>query len=145
MGLDITGIGSIAELAGKVIDRVWADPNEAAKAKLELYKAEQAGELAEMQAAWSSMKDQVDVNKIEAANASIFVAGWRPFVGWVCGAALAFKYIFLPFFIYIAALFGKILNLPSTDFSDLITILLGLLGLGAMRTYEKVKGAPPKG
>ena len=138
--MDLTGFGSIADLAGKVIDRAWPDPTEAAKIKVEMFKAEQAGALAELQAGWASMKDQAEINKVEAASTRLFVAGWRPFVGWVCGSALMFKYILLPFLVYIAALAGVAdLNLPSTDFTDLITILLGLLGLGGLRTYEKVK------
>lgn len=138
--MDLTGIGSIADLAGKVIDRVWTDPGEAAKQKLEVYKAEQQGWLVELQGMWNNLKDQAEINKIEAASTRLFVAGWRPFVGWTCGFSLAYKYIIRDFLIVIFKVSGlDVSNIPALDDSNMLPILLGMLGLGAMRTWEKVK------
>lgn len=138
--MDLTGIGSVADLAGKIIDRVWTDPAEAAKQKLEVYKAEQAGVLADVQSFWTNLKDQADINKVEAASTRLFVAGWRPFVGWVCGLSLAYKYMLHPFLILIFKVSGfDVSGLPEIDDSTMTPILLGMLGLGGLRTWEKIK------
>lgn len=136
---DLTGIGSIFEFGGKLIDRVWPDPTEAAKAKLKMVELEQAGELAELTASWENAKSQLAVNQVEAAHESLFVAGWRPFIGWVCGFALAYKFIVLPLLLFFAELAGHHLNLPVLDFTEMLTILFGMLGLGAMRSFDKTK------
>lgn len=140
---DITGIGSVFDFAGKIIDRVWPDPTQAAQAKLDLFKAEQAGELGELKSAWDNASAQIEVNKVEAANESVFVSGWRPAIGWTCGFALAYSYIIAPFLAYAMAIFGHVVPLPAVDLGQMMPVLFGLLGLGAMRTYEKVKGVNP--
>lgn len=140
MGLDITGIGSIADFAGKVLDRVIPDPVAAANAKVELYKAQQAGEFAELSAQWDNAKAQIGVSQVEAANASVFVSGARPFIMWVCGVGLAMQFLVAPLLTWGAALWGKTIVLPPLDMGTLLTLLLGLLGLGGMRTVEKIKG-----
>ncbi|HET9643762.1 MAG TPA: 3TM-type holin, partial [Burkholderiaceae bacterium] len=83
---------------------------------------------------------QVDVNKAEASSASVFVAGWRPFIGWVCGAACAWNWLGLSVakFAFVAA--GHPVNLNPADLSEMWPLLLGMLGIGGMRTFEKVKG-----
>ena len=83
---------------------------------------------------------QLKINAAEAANQSLFVAGWRPGIGWVCAAAFAYAYILQPFGAFAAALAGYHGTLPSVDISTMMPVLLGLLGLGGMRTVEKVKG-----
>jgi len=87
---------------------------------------------------------QLEVNKAEAAHRSIFVAGWRPMVGWVCAAALAYHFIFYPIIVFILVAFNVTglhpSDLPSFDMDSLMTVLLGMLGLGGLRTYEKAKG-----
>lgn len=83
---------------------------------------------------------QADVNKTEAASTSIFVAGWRPFIGWVCGIGLLTQFLINPIATWIAALCGKTLQFPTLDLGTLVTLLFGMLGLGAMRTFEKVNG-----
>lgn len=84
---------------------------------------------------------QLEVNKAEAAHKSIFVAGWRPFIGWVCGFALLWHFILNPFLYTVLSLFGyNEINLPEFDFAQLSTILMGMLGLGGLRTFEKTKG-----
>jgi hypothetical protein len=83
---------------------------------------------------------QAEINKIEAGSSSLFVAGWRPFIGWTCGAALAYNYVLMPLLVWVVTNFyPDAPAMPILDNSELMTILLGMLGLGAMRTYEKVK------
>ena len=81
------------------------------------------------------IKVQNEVNKIEAQHRSIFVAGWRPFIGWVCGVALLYNFILRDI---IAWVFPEQIP-PALQMDHLITILLGMLGLGGLRTYEKLK------
>jgi hypothetical protein len=83
---------------------------------------------------------QVEVNKVEAANKSIFVAGWRPFIGWICGSALGCQFIIGPLVTWFSAVLGHPVQFPSLDYSSLSTILLGMLGLGGLHTYERVQG-----
>lgn len=83
---------------------------------------------------------QIEVNKVEAASRSLFVSGWRPCVGWVCAAALAYTYVLQPMFIFILAQTGHLVEMPALDIAGLMPILMGLLGLGGLRSYEKVKG-----
>ena len=83
---------------------------------------------------------QLEVNKVEATHKSIFVAGWRPFVGWVCGVAMSYHFIIAPLVQFGFALGGIDQDLPEFDFSQLSTVLMGMLGLGGLRTFEKMKG-----
>jgi hypothetical protein len=82
---------------------------------------------------------QIEVNKIEAAHKSLFVAGWRPFVGWTCATALAYHFILQPIAIFAISIAGLSYDLPKFDMNSLMTVLMGMLGLGGLRTYEKVK------
>ena len=83
---------------------------------------------------------QIEVNKTEAASRNPFVAGWRPFIGWTCGIALAWHFVLAPFTMFIATWAGADLpELPYFDMDNLMTVLLGMLGLGGLRTFEKVK------
>lgn len=130
----------IAGLVGKVIDRVWPDPTQKAQAALELEKMKQAGEFKEIDTALQLAQMQNAVNEVEAASTDRFVAGWRPFIGWTCGAALAWHYVLSGFLVWVLALAGKEAIMPTVDLGDLIIILLGMLGLGGLRTTEKIKG-----
>ena len=86
-------------------------------------------------------KGQLEINKAEASHKSIFVAGWRPFIGWTCGVALCWHFVLQPVTLFVCAYLGLIIpELPSFDMGSLLTILGGLLGLGTLRTYEKQKG-----
>lgn len=86
-------------------------------------------------------KGQLEVNKTEAAHKSMFVAGWRPFVGWTCGLALFWHFLGLPVTLFVTAYTGTELpTLPTFDMQSLMTVLLGMLGLGGLRTFEKTKG-----
>lgn len=124
-------IGPAATLLTDVIDRIFPDKDAQAAQRAELMlKAQQIdAELAQSQLA---------VNQAEAANNSIFVAGWRPFVGWVCGSAFAYHYVLQPFLGFLMANAGHQVILPAFDMSALSEVLMGMLGLGALRTTEKM-------
>ena len=86
-------------------------------------------------------KGQIEINKAEAQHKSIFVAGWRPFIGWTCGVALCWHFVLQPVTLFVCTYIGFIVpELPTFDMGSLMTILGGLLGLGTLRTYEKQKG-----
>lgn len=84
-------------------------------------------------------KAQIEVNKVEANSSSLFVSGWRPFVGWTCGIALCYHFVLQPFLTFVLYSFGHQIILPTFDMGTLTTILMGMLGLGGLRSYEKVK------
>ena len=85
-------------------------------------------------------KSQIEVNKMEAQSGHWFVASWRPFIGWVCGVALAWHFVLAPFVIFFTAMFGVTMPpLPEFDMGSLMTVLMGMLGLGGLRTFEKYK------
>ena len=124
--MDITGIGSVADLANTVIGKIWPDKTEAEKQQLA--------------AAVMVIQGQLDINKAEAASPSIFVSGWRPAIGWVCGAACAWNWIGLPVALFVAGYTGHALSLAPADIMEMMPILLGMLGLGGLRTVEKING-----
>jgi len=132
-------------LADTLIKRVWPDPNEQAAALQRLEELKQKGDLAFLEAEVKALLGQVEINKIEAASQSLFKSGWRPFIGWCCGIALAYKFIGLPFLLFavnVSALYlgGPVFDvglLPALDWAELSMILMGMLGLGGLRTYEK--------
>ncbi len=86
-------------------------------------------------------KAQTDINLEEAKHPSIFVAGWRPFVGWVCGFSLGWQFIGSPIFEWIIKIADKNVSAPEMDTESLVTVLFALLGLGGMRTFEKYKNS----
>lgn len=126
MGLDITGVGAIAELASNVVNKIWPDKTEEEKQQLA--------------AAVMVVQGQIDINKEEAKSDSIFVAGWRPFIGWVCGSACAWNWIGLPMAKAGLLIAGVTLSISPADLSEMLPVLMGMLGLGALRTAEKFKG-----
>lgn len=130
-------VSALLEIGGKVIDRLWPDPVQAANAKLELIKLQQSGELA-------AMAGQMEINKVEAASTSVFVSGWRPFIGWVCGAACAWNWIGLKIALYVAAYVNHPLNLAPADLGEMMPVLMGMLGIGGLRTIEKINGVAAK-
>lgn len=124
--MSLSGLGEVAGLATTVIEKIW--PN----------KTEQ--EKAELAAALAIVQGQLEVNQAEAASSSVFVAGWRPFIGWVCGAACAWNWIGLPVTKMWLMLAGHTLDLSPADLTEMLPVLMGMLGLGALRTFEKTKG-----
>ena len=113
----------------KILDKFIVDKDLKEKLQHELLMSIQDANLA-----------QIKVNQQEAAHKSIFVAGWRPFIGWVCGVSLAYHFILAPLIEWILVLSGNTLDLPEFDFSQLSTIVMGMLGLAGARSYEKMKG-----
>lgn len=86
-------------------------------------------------------KSQIEVNKAEAQSRHWFVASWRPFIGWTCGIALMWHFVLSQFILFFATMFGFSLpDLPEFDMGSLMTVLMGMLGLGGLRTFEKYKG-----
>tara|TARA_R100000995_G_scaffold63792_2_gene33040 strand:- start:648 stop:1046 length:399 start_codon:yes stop_codon:yes gene_type:complete len=85
-------------------------------------------------------KGQIEINKTEAQHKSIFVAGWRPFIGWTCGIALCWHFVLAPVTMFVCAYLNiTIPELPQFDMGSLMTVLMGMLGLGSLRTFEKYK------
>ena len=102
--------------------------------------AHEIATLAEKQAHELAM-GQMEINKEEAKSRNIFIAGWRPFVGWTCAVALAYHFVLNPIILFIASWTGTVIpELPAFDMDSLMTVLLGMLGLGGLRTYEKKAG-----
>lgn len=134
-------LAALIPVLGSLLDKFIPDPQVAASAKLQMLEMAQKGELAQLDADLRLATGQQEVNKVEAASASLFVAGWRPFIGWVCGAAFAFKFIGGPLAVVLMAMAGHPITLPEFDFTEMSTVLLGMLGLGGLRTIEKVRGA----
>ena len=85
-------------------------------------------------------KGQLEVNKTEAAHKSLFVAGWRPAIGWICGLGMASNFLLIPIANFVLALTGSAIVIPLLDTGEMMPVLMGMLGLGAMRTYEKKQG-----
>jgi len=123
-------ITAALDIGGKVIDRLWPDPVQRDAAKLELFKLQQSGELA-------MVTSQTEINKVEAASDNVFVAGWRPFIGWVCGMSYAWNWIGLPVALFITSAIGHPVDVKPADLSEMSPILMGMLGLGALRSFDK--------
>ena len=85
-------------------------------------------------------KGQMEINKTEAAHKSLFVAGWRPAIGWICGLGMASNFLLIPIANFVLALTGSAIVVPLLDTGEMMPVLMGMLGLGAMRTYEKKQG-----
>jgi hypothetical protein len=130
-------ISAALDLGNTLISRIFPDPAQAADAKLKLLELQQSGEL-------SVMTAQTDINKVEASNTSIFVSGWRPAIGWVCALALAYQYLLKPLAMGILPNFGiAIAPLPGLD-DNLWQLMMGMLGMGGLRTMEKMQGVASK-
>lgn len=124
MALDPISVGM--ELAGTVINKIWPDKS--------------AAEAAQLAAAVAIVQGQLDINKAEAGSSSPFTSGWRPAIGWVCAAALACQYIARPLLAWVGIVIGHPFpDLPGID-DNLWQLMLGMLGLGGLRSFEKVKG-----
>ena len=120
---------SVVGIAGKVLDKFIQDKDLKAKLQHEMDMQLHNANLA-----------QIDVNKAEAASGSIFKGGWRPFVGWVCGVAMLYHFLLQPIIVFTLSAAGITFDLPEFDMCSLMTFLMGLLGLGGLRSFEKHKG-----
>jgi len=117
------------EAIGNVFDKLFTSDDERAQAEAVLEKLRQHP--AEL---------QVELNKIEAAHASVFVAGWRPAVGWICAAGVGWAYLGHPLFLWAAALWSPGLNPPAIQTDSLFELVLAMLGMAGLRSFEKAKG-----
>lgn len=87
------------------------------------------------------MQAQSRINEVEAANTNVFVSGWRPFIGWICGFGLGTKFIFIPIGVWVCSLLDITPIVPVIETGELMTLILGMLGLGGLRTFEKFTGS----
>ena len=131
---------AIASVLGKVIDRAWPDPAQKAQAAIALAELQRAGEFKAIDAELEAMRQQTAVNQVEAAHVDRFVSGWRPAIGWICGAALAWHYVGRPVASWALLMSGGDTPIPEVELGDLLVILVGMLGLSGMRSYDKAKG-----
>ena len=138
-------VTALLDIGTRVIERLWPDPTQAAAAKLELIKLQQSGELAVMAAETELAKGQIKVNEEEAKSTSLFVSGWRPWIGWGCGFAMLYAALFEPIMRFVAVVvYHYAGEFPVIDTGLTTQVLLGLLGLGALRTVDKIKGVASK-
>ena len=129
----------ITAIAKPLIVHFRPDPTAQAEAQLKLLQLAQSGELAALEADVKTRLGQMDINRTEAASQNIFVSGWRPSVGWVCSAGLAYQFLLQPLLSWFSGM-GHGVAPPSLQLNDLMAVLTGILGLGTMRTIEKAKG-----
>lgn len=123
-----------------ILDKLIPDPQAAAAAKLEAMRLVQAGEFKELETAVAIGQQQASVNAVEAQQGA-FRGGWRPFVGWVCGAGLAYQYLARPLLPWAFAVGGvDVPTLPALDVAELVGLLAGMLGLSGLRTLERKAG-----
>jgi hypothetical protein len=133
----------LSPILDKVLDKI---PNvqEREKARLEfqLQIAENETKLIELFTQVDSK--QIEVNIEEAKSNSLFVSGWRPWIGWVSGAGVTWAFVLKPIADWILAVSGSLIKTPTLETGELMSLLLGLLGMGALRSYEKIKGVASK-
>ncbi len=129
IGLIGAVLPSVMEVAGRFLPE---DKEKRAAAEREI-EAQLTTHLAKIDLA------QLDINKTEAAHRSIFVSGWRPFIGWSCGLAMCLNFLLFPLASFVLAQTGHLIELPTLDMSEMMPVLMGMLGLGGLRTVEKIK------
>lgn len=133
------GLLEFIPVIGKLLDRVLPDKAAAEAAKLKVLELAQSGQLAELDAETKLAQGQMEINKTEAASASLFVSGWRPAIGWVCAGIFAANYIGVPLLAWVSPSMGWAAP-PRLDIGEVLPVMLGMLGLGGLRTAEKIKG-----
>jgi len=139
MGLDITGLGAVFDFGSKVIDKIFPDKDAADKAKLEMLKLQQEGAFKELELNAKNAEGQMSVNAKEAESQSVFVSGWRPAAGWVCVMGLLYSVFLRPLISWFSTIYGLSAVPPVIDNVILMELLFGMLGLGALRSYDKTK------
>jgi hypothetical protein len=130
---------------GTQLDKFCPDAGDAADAKLKLLQMAQAGELAQLDADLKLATAQIAVNEAEAASGSLFASSWRPLIGYVCGLGCAWNWIGLPVASFVMSAIGHPVAIYPADLGEMMPLLLGMLGLGGLRTIERVKGVIPPG
>lgn len=122
-------IEALINPVSKILDKFVVDKDLKVKLEHEIKTEIQRANLA-----------QIEVNKVEAQHRSVFVAGWRPFIGWTCAVAMAYHFVMQPIIVFSLSANGVDYSLPEFDMASLMTVVLGILGLGGMRSFEKYKG-----
>jgi hypothetical protein len=131
---------ALIPLIGAIVEKAIPDPQAQAEAKLRVMELAQRGELAALDADLKLAMGQLEVNKVEAGT-DMFRGGWRPATGWCCVAGLAYQFIAQPLLPWIVAVFGgTVPPLPAIDNETLLVLLTGMLGLGGLRTFERIRG-----
>jgi Holin of 3TMs, for gene-transfer release len=142
---NLFGAGDAVKAIGDTIDNLVTSDDERLERKNELAKAQQQYDLEIAKLDAKAMSDQVDINKIDATSQNWFQNAWRPFIGWVCGFALAYASIGEPLARFVALTFFDFRDeFPKIDTTITMQILLGMLGLSGMRSYDKIKGTDTK-
>ena len=131
----------LIEPLSRLLDKLIPDPDARARAQAELLKSEREAELETLRLALSADQSQMNINAQEAAHPDLFVSGWRPFIGWVCGVAFCYHFVLQPLLAFIISNSGHQVVLPVFDMEELSTVLMGMLGLGGLRTIEKVRAS----
>jgi len=132
-------LANLIPVLGSLLDKVIPDPKLAAEAKLKALEMAQKGELANLDAEVRLALGQMEINK-EEAGTDMFRGGWRPFTGWICALGLGTQFILAPTLTWVGHLVGSNIDFPVLDMSVLLTLLFGMLGLGTLRTQEKIRG-----
>jgi len=130
-------LNPIGSIVGKVLDRVLPDKAANDAAKAHLAELALSGELAQI-------TGQLDIDKAEAASASVFVAGWGPFIGWICGVALAVDFIVRPFVMWACNALHRPADFPTLDMTELMPLVMTMLGMGALHVYQQTKSGDGK-
>lgn len=140
-------LSALFDLGKTAIEKIWPDPIKRAEELRKLEELKQKGNLAELDAHVKLMMGQLSINAVEAQHKSIFVAGWRPFIGWVGGMAMAYQFIVYPFLLWIWFILqakgiipGDLKAPPVLDTGALFAIITGMLGIGTMRSFDKRAG-----
>lgn len=128
-------------MLGNLLEKILPDPKAAADAKLKVLELAQQGELAVLNADLQMAVGQLEINKAEAASPDWFRAGWRPLIGYICAAALGWNYVVKPLAVWSCAIWFPEVVVPTLALDEnLWQLMFGMLGLGGLRTFEKLKG-----
>ena len=136
-------ISTIGTLVNTVVDKIFPDANKKLDAQEAKVAVTAALEQMRLKGELDLVLGQLAVNTEEAKSTSVFVAGWRPFVGWVCGVALGYYYVAQPFLIWGFSVFNINTTMPTLETGELMTLLLGMLGLAGMRSFDKTQETAP--
>lgn len=124
---------AIIEIGARLLDKIIPDKDAREKAQFELIKASQDQN-------FQLALGQLNINTEEAKSQNLFVSGWRPYIGWVCGIALTYNFLIYPLMLWFIASYGSDITPPPLFSEHLMELVMGMLGLGTLRTFEKWKG-----
>lgn len=134
------GLDDIIGAGLDIINKFIPDPAAKAQAAYQMAQLQQQEEFKQLDAQIATIQSQTDTNKAEAASQSTFVAGWRPYIGWICGTGLGWNYLGISIVNTISQLLHHPVQISPMDLSEMMPLLMGMLGLGTMRTVEKING-----